>query len=152
MITISVYGDPVAQPRQRVSFVGGFVRTHLPRVKDKITKKKVPHPVINYKKFIAIHAEKTMRLYGNSPLVGPVHVEMRFYLAPPKKYKKWELDESQHQAAIQSKPDLDNLAKAVLDALTGIVYKDDSQVVSLALRKENANHPRLLIQIRPITV
>ena len=33
------------------------------------------------------------------------------------------------------KPDIDNLAKFVMDALTGIVYTDDSQVTELVLRK-----------------
>lgn len=33
------------------------------------------------------------------------------------------------------KPDVDNVAKAVLDALNGVAYKDDSQVVSLSVLK-----------------
>lgn len=35
-----------------------------------------------------------------------------------------------------SKPDADNISKAVLDAMNGIVYNDDSQVVSLTVTKE----------------
>ena len=35
--------------------------------------------------------------------------------------------------------DVDNIAKCVLDSLTGIAYKDDSQVASLIIRK--VNHP-----------
>ena len=34
------------------------------------------------------------------------------------------------------RPDLDKLARAVLDALTGIVWVDDDQVVELAYRKQ----------------
>jgi Holliday junction resolvase RusA-like endonuclease len=34
-----------------------------------------------------------------------------------------------------TKPDLDKLARAVLDALTGVYYLDDAQVVSLDLQK-----------------
>jgi len=33
------------------------------------------------------------------------------------------------------KPDLDNLAKSVKDALQGLIYKTDSQIVELILRK-----------------
>jgi len=36
------------------------------------------------------------------------------------------------------KPDLDKLARAVKDALTGVVWSDDSQVVSMALTKRYA--------------
>ena len=35
------------------------------------------------------------------------------------------------------KPDVDNIAKAVLDALNGIAYDDDSQVVELTVKKWN---------------
>ncbi|MGV3071501.1 RusA family crossover junction endodeoxyribonuclease [Corynebacterium phoceense] len=38
------------------------------------------------------------------------------------------------------KPDLDKLARAVFDALTGIIYKDDSQVTDLAMLKRRAEH------------
>ena len=33
------------------------------------------------------------------------------------------------------KPDVDNVAKSVLDALNGVAYRDDSQVVSLSVLK-----------------
>ena len=34
------------------------------------------------------------------------------------------------------KPDIDKLARSVLDALTGVAYQDDSQVVLLTCRKQ----------------
>ena len=33
------------------------------------------------------------------------------------------------------KPDADNLAKAILDALNGVAYPDDAQIVKLTVRK-----------------
>ena len=33
------------------------------------------------------------------------------------------------------KPDADNLAKAILDALNGVAYPDDAQIVTLTVRK-----------------
>ena len=41
------------------------------------------------------------------------------------------------------KPDCDNIAKAVLDALNGVAFDDDSQVVTLVVRK----YPRARISI-----
>jgi Holliday junction resolvase RusA-like endonuclease len=38
-----------------------------------------------------------------------------------------------------TKPDLDKLARAVMDALTGVYYLDDAQVVALDLQKAYTN-------------
>jgi len=52
------------------------------------------------------------------------------------------------------KPDLDKLARAVLDALTGIIYYDDSQVIRLECNKAWAatdDTPGCEIEIREAT-
>ena len=46
------------------------------------------------------------------------------------------------------KPDLDNIAKAVLDSLNGIAYKDDSQIVSMVVSKKYSNRPRVEITLK----
>ena len=52
------------------------------------------------------------------------------------------------------KPDADNLAKAILDALNGIAYRDDKQVVSCAVRKRytfrDDDTPRVVVHIAPM--
>lgn len=51
------------------------------------------------------------------------------------------------------KPDLDKLARAVKDALTGVVWQDDSQVVELVARKRYAcgtERPGALAEVRSI--
>ena len=45
------------------------------------------------------------------------------------------------------KPDADNIAKAVCDALNGIACKDDSQVVDLTVRKHYSKFPRVQVFI-----
>lgn len=52
-------------------------------------------------------------------------------------------------AVARSSQDLDNLAKAVLDALNGVAYKDDSQVIDLTLRKEPGSWPGTRVKIEP---
>lgn len=50
----------------------------------------------------------------------------------------------------EKKPDLDNLAKSVLDALNGIVWRDDAQVASLSMSKQIAagdECPGVLIRV-----
>ena len=48
------------------------------------------------------------------------------------------------------KPDLDNVIKAVLDALNGVAYKDDSRIVRIEARKEYSDSPRLEIHIKDV--
>ncbi len=62
------------------------------------------------------------------PLEGPVRVQLGFcLLKPPSVPKK--------RYCPTVKPDIDKLARAVLDAMTGIVFRDDAQVVSLLAAK-----------------
>jgi len=46
--------------------------------------------------------------------------------------------------------DVDNVAKAVLDALTGVVFHDDSQVVKLYVEKIDGDRPRITVRARPM--
>lgn len=52
------------------------------------------------------------------------------------------------------KPDADNIAKAVLDAVNGIAFHDDKQIVSLTVRKRytfrDDNCPRVVVHIAPM--
>ena len=71
-----------------------------------------------------------MDRHGMEPVGGPhspVSVTIDFAKPLPKSVKvprPWTL-----------KPDLDNLAKSVLDALNGVAYVDDAQIVKLTVRK-----------------
>jgi Holliday junction resolvase RusA-like endonuclease len=103
-----VIGKPIAQPRHRASARGGFVRMYLP----------ADHPVHKYKRDIVAEVKAA----GWSRIEGPVRLECVFCFAPSRPTKK-----SQYKI---SKPDLDNLEKAVMDALTMAgAWVDDSQVV-----------------------
>lgn len=46
------------------------------------------------------------------------------------------------------KPDIDNIAKAVLDSINRIAYKDDSQIVDLQVRKFYSENPRVVVTIQ----
>lgn len=48
------------------------------------------------------------------------------------------------------KPDIDNIAKVVLDALNGIAYKDDKQVINLSVRKKYSGKAELVILISEV--
>ena len=46
--------------------------------------------------------------------------------------------------------DVDNVAKAVLDALTGVVFHDDSQVEKLLVTKRQSDRARITVTARPM--
>jgi crossover junction endodeoxyribonuclease RusA len=47
--------------------------------------------------------------------------------------------------------DIDNFSKLLLDALTGIVYEDDSQIVSLTITKAyDKENPRVDVEIHTV--
>lgn len=66
------------------------------------------------------------REYDGEPMSGAVEMRLTFYLPRPKTVKR---------RYPTVKPDIDKLARAVQDALNGIVYRDDAQVVSLSVHK-----------------
>lgn len=65
-------------------------------------------------------------LAGAGPWPGAVHVSLVFRLAPPAK---------QERSWPAVRPDVDKLARAVLDALTGAAWIDDGQVCTLEVMK-----------------
>lgn len=66
------------------------------------------------------------QMHELKPLEGPISVRAVFIIAKPKSAKRRE-----HPVV---KPDLDNYLKT-LDALNGIVWKDDSQIVEISGQK-----------------
>lgn len=64
-------------------------------------------------------------------LTGPVRVRLGFVLPRPKSARK-------STTITTKRPDVDKLARACLDAITGVVIRDDSQVVDLHATKRLA--------------
>lgn len=109
-----VAGKPRAQPRARIARHGGMYSAAK------------SHPIHTYKKVIAMQA----RLVGPSqPTEGPVAVTLVFVLPRPKRMP----GKDRHPHCC--KPDIDNLEKAVLDAMQGVFWFDDSQVAVLQSAK-----------------
>ena len=73
-----------------------------------------------------ISAEAREQMKGLPPYDGPIEVRASFYLPRPKSVKR---------VSPTVKPDLDKLARGLLDALTNVVYRDDAQVTNLQVSK-----------------
>ena len=76
---------------------------------------------------------------------GPVRLELDFFFSRPRyHYGRGKNEETVKERAPVyhgSKPDLDKLIRSVLDALTGIAYADDSQVVEVRAGKRYCASP-----------
>lgn len=73
-----------------------------------------------------------------------------YFEIPKSKSKKIQGQMLADEILPTKKPDLDNIVKCVKDALNGIVYKDDSQVVQLYATKYYAYTPRVEITITEV--
>lgn len=107
-MNLFIPGIPVAQPRHRTGRNG---RTY---------EAERGHPIYAYKAAIKKAARKT----GFTPISGAVGMDMLFVFPRRKsapKSEPWGLPKP-------TKPDIDNLVKAVLDALNGVAFSDDGQV------------------------
>ena len=122
MISFTVPGVPIAQPRTKATTIGGYARVYTPKTADA------------YKASVALAFAQA---YSGPPLTGPVGVEIMFIMPRPKSmlWKKRPMPSEWHT----EKPDVDNLAKAGLDSLAGLAWVDDSQVVTLSLTKRIAS-------------
>lgn len=127
-ITFKVSGIPKGQPRPRAFAFGGKARVFDPGTAE------------HWKTEIAAAAYLAL---PDNPLPGPLVLQIDFFFPRPKKhYAKAGLRRGApfwHR----SKPDADNAAKAVMDALTTLgVWEDDAQVAQLVVRKCFAATPR----------
>ena len=87
---------------------------------------------------------------GARILEGPIEVRLTAYLRIPQSAsKKRRADMLANIERPTKKPDGDNLAKLALDALNGVCWKDDVQVVDLIVRKFWSDEPRLVVEISP---
>lgn len=73
---------------------------------------------------------------GEGPLEGPVAVSMAFWLpkpsSAPKRRRTWPV--------AKRSGDVDKLARAGIDAMTGVIYGDDAQIISLGVTKDFEDH------------
>jgi Holliday junction resolvase RusA-like endonuclease len=114
-LEFTVPGKPVGKGRPRFKNVGGFTKTYT------------PEDTVNYEALIKMcFVAKYPRFI---PLETPLKLTLRAFFVRPKTNKL------KHPTV---KPDIDNIIKC-MDALNGIAYKDDKQIVCVVASKEYAS-------------
>lgn len=80
------------------------------------------------------------------PLTGPVQLKLVFHLVRPKSHPRltrtWPIG--------KNSGDLDKLVRSVFDALTGVLFIDDGQVVGLVTNKDYDPAPGCSIRLRAV--
>lgn len=130
MIQFFVPGEPKSQPRPKAARIGGFIRIYTPSTAKA------------WKGAVAKAAAPFLR----SKLSGPLALELCFRFARPKSHLKKDGSLTSSAPLYHTKkPDADNLAKAVMDALTDAgLWEDDDQVIRLLVEKHYTSdeHPK----------
>jgi crossover junction endodeoxyribonuclease RusA len=88
----------------------------------------------------AVRGETQRAMAGQLPMAGPVAVTVSFRMTRPKGHYGSGRNAGTVRASAPAfpfgKPDVDKLARAVLDGLTeGGAFKDDAQVITLVASK-----------------
>jgi len=85
------------------------------------------------------------------PLSGPIKLSISFFLPIPKSTSAKVRKQMCNRVILPiKKPDIDNLAYLVTNALKGLVYKDDNQIVCMELFKYYDVSPRTCVTVREI--
>lgn len=138
MIQFTVYGEPVAQGRPRASAATGFVKMYDPEKSR------------DYKDYVRLAA----REYAPVALLeGPLGIAVTAYRSMPKYLSKYPAKAAAAERGDilpVTKPDADNYLKGVKDALKGVIWKDDSQVVDAFVRKRYSARPRIEVKIKQL--
>lgn len=119
--SVHIPGTPVAKARPRITVRGGKPRAYTPK------------KTADYEAMIADLVKIP------EPSSKPLRVHINLYLPIPQSWSKQKtIDAACGNILPTSRPDADNYAKAILDAMNGVAFHDDSQVVDLRVVKQYA--------------
>lgn len=136
MISFFVPGPPVGKGRPKATTINGHARMYTPA------------KTVSYEGLVAMAARDAMA--GRPPLQGPVVLVLDVHMPVAASWSR-----KARAAALADvtpptkKPDSDNVLKAVCDAINGIVWVDDVQVVDVVLRRRYREIPGVRVEIEP---
>lgn len=133
----TVYGEPVAKGRPRFSSKGGFVRSYT------------PEKTVNYENLVKLSFDTQVE--DKYVIKWLVKATIKAYFKIPSSFSKKKLKQIEDGALYPvKKPDCDNIAKTILDALNGRAYEDDKQVIILQVEKYYSTEPRVEVEITEV--
>ena len=118
MVHFTIKGEIKTKQRPRATIIGGHARVYSSK------------DTIMYENYVKSEYQRQCAYYlGTEPLKATIIA----YFLPSNELAKYG-ENVKHVACMKNK-DLDNIAKTILDALNGIAYEDDKQIVELHCEK-----------------
>lgn len=138
-LKFEIPGSPIGQGRPKFSTINGHAVAYDPEKSR------------NYKAYVKLLATQAMKDNGFNMIEGPCCLDiMAFFEVPKSKSKKFKERALLGLERPTKKPDIDNIVKALQDALNGLAYKDDSSIVFLSVAKCYSEVPRVEVILREI--
>lgn len=137
-VDFTIQGAPAGKKRPKFTTVNGYTRTYTPAD--------------------TMHNERLVRAcyawdyHGfKFPPKIPLYVKLTCYYPIPKSTSKKKAAQMEAGEIIPVvKPDLDNVAKLILDALNGLAWEDDNQIARLEISKVYGEDPHTDVHIETI--
>jgi len=131
--SFTIIGEPVPKGRPKFAVRGGYAIVYTPK-KTRNNEKDLRAQMLPYR--------------PEKPLTSPVSLTFEFYFSPPKSLRKWEKELVKAEKLPKvSRPDLDNLAKQLTDAMMGIFFADDNLIYKISASKWYSDRPRIQVSI-----
>ena len=133
--SFTVPGEPQGKARARTVRNNGITRTFTPETTQ------------NYEALVKLTCQQAKPETWGVP-EGEIGLNITAYFAPPKSVNaKKRAAMLNGSARPTKKPDWDNMGKVIGDALNGIAYHDDSQVVCALVMKQYAETPGVHVTV-----
>ena len=137
IVNFEIPGDPVPKGRPRFARRGTFVQTYT----DSKT--------LEYETLVGFKARQAIG--ASEPLKGHLTVFLYLRYAVPASYSKKRTEACLNGLEYPKRVDLDNCYKSITDAMNGIVYVDDSQIVEAHILKCYSLEPGANVMIQEKT-
>lgn len=135
-IFFTVDGQAVGKGRPRVSTIGGRPRMYTPA------------KTVAWERLVAEACRSAMGSW--QPSEHPMSVRIDIRVGVPVSWTVKRQLAALSGDAVPGKPDLDNVAKAILDACNGIAYVDDKQVTRLTVTKAYGLEPGVEVYMHEV--
>lgn len=132
--------------KYKFEVLGEIVGKERPRVNMYTYRVYTPNKTKDYEFLVQQYFRMQYPKYET--LKGRISINIIAYLKIPKSTSKTKVQEMlENKISPTKKPDADNIAKSILDAMNGLVFEDDNQVSKISVEKRFALEEKAVIEV-----